>query len=267
MNEGTRNFIFDAELATRIGVEEAIMYQNLAHWCAVNKANERNFFDGCYWTYNSIEAFCIIFPFWSQKQIRRILKSLEDSGYVKTGNYNSSPYDRTKWYSTIFPNGQMKESDRANEVDQKGETYNCSDINTDINTDNKQISSSILDSAESNENSEGMEPKTEDKQRGSEEGLRLAGGLLSCMKIHNPKLKEPSLESWAKEFDKIMRIDKRTFEEIKDMIIWCQKDQFWHRNILSPSKLRKQWDRLYLDQNSEWKRTKVADNFNFEFGI
>lgn len=75
---------------------------------------------------------------------------------------------------------------------------------------------------------------------------RLALFLFNHIKKNNPKAKEPNLNSWATSFDKIIRIDKRPIEEIKKIIEWCQKDSFWFKNILSPDKLRVQYDTLYV---------------------
>lgn len=91
--------VFKSEIAKKYGVDEAIMIGNLAHWIEKNEANGRNFYDGRYWTYNSIDAFTKLFPFWTPRQIRRILKSLEDQNVIITGNYNQSTYDRTTWYA------------------------------------------------------------------------------------------------------------------------------------------------------------------------
>ncbi|KRM94839.1 hypothetical protein FC24_GL002156 [Loigolactobacillus rennini DSM 20253] len=35
------------------------------------------------------------------------------------------------------------------------------------------------------------------------------------------------------------------------MIDWCQADPFWLTNILSPAKLRKQYDRLKIKMDQE----------------
>lgn len=90
---------FDADIAAIYGVDEAIMIQNLSFWIRKNEANGKHFHEGRYWTYNSIEAFTKLFPFWSSRQVRRVLKSLEDKGVIVTGNYNTSAYDRTTWYA------------------------------------------------------------------------------------------------------------------------------------------------------------------------
>ena len=90
---------FDAGIAEIYGVEIAIMVQNFAFWIAKNKANNRNFYEGKTWTYNTIKAFNELFPYWSESQIRRILKKMEAEGILLTGNFNEVKYDRTIWYT------------------------------------------------------------------------------------------------------------------------------------------------------------------------
>lgn len=90
---------FDDDVATEVGVNRAIILTHIHYWVNKNAANETNYHDGYYWTYNSIAAYKKLFPFWSEKTIYRSLKDLESDGYIKTGNYNQSPYDRTKWYA------------------------------------------------------------------------------------------------------------------------------------------------------------------------
>ncbi len=83
---------------------------------------------------------------------------------------------------------------------------------------------------------------------------RLANGLFQYILKRNPKAKKPNLQSWAGHVNKMLRIDKRTFEEIEHRIRWSQKDNFWHKNIRSTEKLRNQFDRL-TDEMKADKRT------------
>lgn len=75
---------------------------------------------------------------------------------------------------------------------------------------------------------------------------RLAEYLYKHILKNNLKAKEPSFQKWAKQFDYILRIDKRDLEEVKEVIKFSQKDSFWMSNILSPSKLREKYDALYM---------------------
>ena len=90
---------FNVELAKEYGILEAIILNNLQHWIEKNRANGKNYHDGHYWTYNSAKAFSELFPYASQKQIRKALQNLIAEGIIQTGNYNKNPYDRTLWYS------------------------------------------------------------------------------------------------------------------------------------------------------------------------
>lgn len=125
---------FDTNIAERYGINAAIILQNMYYWIEKNRANEKHFHDGYYWTYNSLKAFEELFPYMSTKQIRGALEKLEEEGIIVCGNYNNSTYDRTKWYAItkdgyelfqegkcIVPKGQMENSKRANGLSQKGE--------------------------------------------------------------------------------------------------------------------------------------------------
>ena len=94
-----RHFSFDVQTATDYGVDEAIMIQNFIFWIEKNLANRKHYHDGHTWTYNTQEAFTILFPFWSHKQVRRIIDSLTKQDVLITGNYNQHAYDRTQWYA------------------------------------------------------------------------------------------------------------------------------------------------------------------------
>lgn len=76
--------------------------------------------------------------------------------------------------------------------------------------------------------------------------FRLAHLLFSLMTDNNPKVKEPNWNRWYEDINKIIRLDKRDIGDIENIIRFSQKDSFWATNILSPSKLRKQFDRLTL---------------------
>jgi predicted phage replisome organizer len=91
---------------------------------------------------------------------------------------------------------------------------------------------------------------------------RLAAYLFKHIRKNNESSKEPNWSTWAKQFDYILRVDKRDLEEVKQIIRFCQTDEFWHKNILSPDKLRKQYDRLYLEMKKPVKNKGKTDNFN-----
>lgn len=62
--------------------------------------------------------------------------------------------------------------------------------------------------------------------------------------------RSPDLTQWAKDIEKIHRIDKRPIDEIKLVAAWAVRDKFWQSNILSGKKLRMKYDKLYLQMQS-----------------
>jgi hypothetical protein len=70
--------------------------------------------------------------------------------------------------------------------------------------------------------------------------------LLNEIIKRKPDFKQPDINRWAEMIELMVRVDKRSVEEIKKVIIWCQQDSFWRNNILSTFKLRKQFDQLSL---------------------
>lgn len=89
-------------LAIRVGLESAIVLQQLHYFIKINLKANRNIYDGRPWVYNSYTGWQSIFPFLSTKAIQRIFANLKKSGIILTGNYNKSAMDRMKWYSINY---------------------------------------------------------------------------------------------------------------------------------------------------------------------
>ena len=92
-------FTFSKVDAQKYGVDGAVMLYHVRYWVAKNEANENNFHEDKYWTYNSTNAFAKLFPFYSARKIGRILTKLEEEGAIISGNFNGKRYDRTKWFT------------------------------------------------------------------------------------------------------------------------------------------------------------------------
>ena len=90
---------FNVEIAKKYGILEAVLLNHLWFWIKKNKANNTNYFDGNYWTFNSTKAFSELFPYASERQIKYALKHLREEEIIKVGNYNKDTRDRTLWYA------------------------------------------------------------------------------------------------------------------------------------------------------------------------
>ena len=64
----------------------------------------------------------------------------------------------------------------------------------------------------------------------------------------NPTCRDPDITAWSNTVRLMRQIDNRSHQDICGMYDWASKDSFWHRNILSPDALRKQWDKLTMQR-------------------
>jgi len=88
-------YYFNKDVAKRYGVNEAIVLEML--YFRLSKTN--HIYDGKKWWFGSIKHIQKSFPFYTEKQVWRIMNSLEKQKAVIVGNYNKMKYDRTKWYT------------------------------------------------------------------------------------------------------------------------------------------------------------------------
>ena len=90
---------FNVQIAEQYGIEEAILIHHFYYWISKNAANNVNFYDGLYWTYNSKRAYAGLFTYMNETKIFRVIKHLEECGLIVKGNYNEDKWDRTNWYA------------------------------------------------------------------------------------------------------------------------------------------------------------------------
>ena len=96
--------VIDIELATKVGLHEAIILQQMHYWLELNKEKERNHIEDKYWTYNPISEWQKKFPFLSDHAVRKGLEHLRKEKLLLTGNFNKSRVDRTLWYTIDYKN-------------------------------------------------------------------------------------------------------------------------------------------------------------------
>ncbi len=162
--------------------------------------------------------------------------------------YEFLTYESTKTgrLITIVNWGLYQElKDNANKGINKGVTNNQQSTNKELTT---------------NKNDKNVKNDKKYNYMSDSNEYRLATYLFNYIRNNNPNAKEPNLQKWSRHFDYILRIDKRDIEEVKAVIKWCQKNDFWYKNILSPDKLRKQYDRLLIEVNNPKNNKKVVDN-------
>ena len=234
---------FNIEIAEQYGIEKAIIIKNFDYWLSHNKSNGKNEYEGKYWTYNSVTALKKYFPYMSEGSIRYHIDKLVEIGILEKSNHNKMKYDRTLWYTftdefvenskSILQFAQMEMIKPSN-----GDEDNYEPI-PDTNQDTKQI-----------ENTEEMS-----------QALQLATLLLFESREHDKKLHigmdKQVIARWAKDIEKLIRIDSRDYSEIERVIRWVKTEgNFWLPNIMSGKKLREKFPQLVLQAENSRKAHK-----------
>lgn len=79
--------IVQTELATLLGVSQAVAVQQIHFWSCINEqmGKKQHFFDDRWWVYNTWKEWQENnFPFWDIRTIRRVFESLEEDAIIVT---------------------------------------------------------------------------------------------------------------------------------------------------------------------------------------
>lgn len=229
---------FNIKLAEEFGILEAVLINHIYYWVEHNAANNKNFYDGCYWTYNSIKAFAELFPYANERQIKYALKKLQEIGIIKTGNYNKVAYDRTLWYAftkkglSILQKCGFHWTKLSNGNDEIVQPIPY--IKPDKNTNNK--------------------PNTIVSPQAKLCAEKLRDKILEIYPNNVGAKKKDCVERWAKDIEKMYRLDDRSWGDIEKAIDWAMNDSFWQKNIWSGANLRKHYDRLEASAREQFMR-------------
>lgn len=107
---------------------------------------------------------------------------------------------------------------------------------------------------------------------GTAEDVRVAEWIFSRVRMINPTCKAPDITAWSNTVRLMRQIDNRSHQDICGMYDWASKDSFWHRNILSPDALRKQWDKLTMQRSAPGVQVAVKpkvdlNNTDWIYGV
>lgn len=164
----TKIHSYNVSVAVDVGINAAIIFHNICFWVEQNFANERNFINNDYWTYNTVNAFKTMFPEMTYEQIRNALRKLEEKKYIKSAFLSEDVMDRTKYYAVVdfekwisnnkckcensHMDSEQSQMDNGNGTDVNN-IYNNKSIDTDNNSANdKQTNNNIADNSHKGKN-------------------------------------------------------------------------------------------------------------------
>jgi hypothetical protein len=169
-----------------------------------------------------------------------VIKHWKIHNYIQKDRYQETLYDQEKSYLED-DNGTYKIMDTKC-------IQNVHEMDTQVRLDKVRLDKIKID-----------KDKAAKTFLSDSDEYRLSTFLWAYIKRNNDKAKEPNLQRWSKQFDLILRLDNREIEDIKKVIVFSQKNEFWYKNILSPDKLRKHYEKLIL-QMKEPKYSKDKKN-------
>lgn len=94
---------FAKTLAKYIGLEKAIILQQVHFWLEVNKRNEKNYYENRYWVYSSFGQWAERdFSWWSQRKLLSLFRKLCDSKILIKKQFKKEQMDRTNFYTINY---------------------------------------------------------------------------------------------------------------------------------------------------------------------
>ena len=178
-----------------------------------------------------------------QKDPDEFIKALQDSGFLTDGESGLEVHDWLDYCGELIKKRLLRESERRRKM-----SANFRQFPPKVRLPNRTLPNPT-------------EPKEEDKSRATRlptEALALSQILSDRIAENFPQRTAPTeaqMTQWAREAERIQRIDGHSWEEIREILEWSQADSFWRQNILSMSKFRKQWNQLLAKSKNSAKES------------
>lgn len=167
------------------------------------------------------------------------LKELENNGYLKRAKTQNNK-GRFDYVYDIYENPYMEKPDPENPYMEKPVMENLAQLNTNKLNIKKQNTNKL------------------NTYNISAQSLACANKLKEKILDNYPNNiganKKDCVERWAKDIEKMHRLDGRSWENIEKAIDWAMSNTFWQKNIWSGANLRKHYDRLEADARADFMR-------------
>ena len=89
---------YDTDVASKIGINCAVLLNYVAYWCCSNKSKSDHIKDGKAWMYATIPEMLKTLGFPSYNTLQRTIQRLKELGYISVRQEQES-MNRTNWYA------------------------------------------------------------------------------------------------------------------------------------------------------------------------
>ncbi|WGS50838.1 helix-turn-helix domain-containing protein [Paraburkholderia sp. D15] len=77
----------------------------------------------------------------------------------------------------------------------------------------------------------------------------LAAWMLERIRVRLPDFGTPDMPAWVAEIRQMLQVDGRGARHIAGLFGWADRDRFWSKVMVSPARLRKNWDEIRRRRN------------------
>ena len=211
-------------------------------WVYVCMIGEADYRTGVWWGSAGLLASLYRMP---ERTCRRCLSSLESKGYIKRFHTPHSMLSYAVLINKYEVAGNVAGMYKRLNTELSN-TYNDL-VYDDVREDGQPVAGEVAGTIKNKE----VRSEKKEKPLVPVTARNLAELLKSEIQKRDPEIiiKESTIESWAHEADKMMRLDGISEENARTVLEWSQHDPFWQNNILSIGKFRKQYPQLKLKMN------------------
>ncbi len=180
----------------------------------------------------------------NESKVQRVLKKLENEQQIEQQTSNENRL------ITILNWSEYQQGEQQYELPVNNErTTSEQPVNTNKNVKNvKNINNKEYQKKYSDDSFE----------------MKCVHYLINSIKSEMPNPKLPStdeaIDKWCDSIEKMVRLDKRSQEDIYNTLMFARTDSFWKVNIRSTSKFREKYETLFLQ--AKGKKTKPQPKQN-----
>jgi hypothetical protein len=89
-------------LAARIGINEAIVLQQIHYWIEINRKKDWNFYEGRHWTYETQEDWLKQFPWLKLRSLQRVISGLKGLGLILVRQFDAKDWKQRNYYTIDY---------------------------------------------------------------------------------------------------------------------------------------------------------------------
>jgi len=92
---------FDEDIALEFGIDAALVFDKIVEWIRYSKSTNEHHYTDHWWCKQDAKGIAMHLPFYSETQVRNIVKKLMMHGLIERGKFSKNKWDHTNWFRLI----------------------------------------------------------------------------------------------------------------------------------------------------------------------